>query len=133
MWLNACPSSLRVATGTLSVAALSTCIGLPVSISLGAISLTGASVSGVATVLTKKYQKKLANVTKLVEIVTSALVVFETSVSKALHNGEIDEREFAMPQTLYSKSLNELMGVDRKMEAENKSQLQKVYWKRYIK
>ena len=59
------------------------------SISLGAISLTGARDIGVATALTKKYQKKLTKVTKLVDIVTSALAVFETSVSKALNNGKI--------------------------------------------
>ena len=57
-------------------------------ISLGAVSLTGASVSGVATVLTKEYQKKLSKVTKLADIVTLALAVFETSVSKALNNGK---------------------------------------------
>ena len=54
-WLNACSSCLSVATGISSVATLSTFIGLPV----GAISLAGASVSGVTTALTKKYQKKL--------------------------------------------------------------------------
>ena len=75
------------------MATLSTFIGLPVSIPLGAVSLFGASVSGVATALTKKYQKKLTKVTNFVDIVTSALAVFETSVSKALNNGEIDERE----------------------------------------
>ena len=83
-WLNACSSSLSIASGISSVATLSTFIGLPVSISLGVISLTGASVSSVATALAKKYQKKLSKVTKLIDIVTSAIAVFETSVSKAL-------------------------------------------------
>ena len=80
-----------MASGILSVAMLSTFIGFPVSIPLGAVSLAGASISGVATVLTKKYQKKLSKVTKLVDIVTLAISVFETSLSKALNNGEIDE------------------------------------------
>ena len=53
------------------------------------VSLAGASISVVVTVLTKKYQKKLTKVTKLVDIVTSALSVFETSISKALKNGEM--------------------------------------------
>ena len=39
VWLNACSSSLSVATGILSVATLCTFVGLPVSIPLGAISL----------------------------------------------------------------------------------------------
>ena len=76
--LNACASGLSVATGISSVATLSTFIGLPVSIPLGAVSLAGASVSGVTTALTKKYQKKLTKVTKLTDIITSAIAVFET-------------------------------------------------------
>ena len=62
-------------------------ISLPVSILLGAVSLAGGSISGMATSLTKKYQEKLKKVTKLVDILTSALAVFETSVSKASENG----------------------------------------------
>ena len=69
---------------------LSTFIVLPMSIPLGAVPLAGVSVSGVATVLTRKYQKKLTKVKKLVDIVTSAISVFEMRWSKALNNGEID-------------------------------------------
>ena len=61
---------------------------------------------------------------------TSALAVFETRVSKALKTGEIEEREFGMLQTLYSKLLNKLMGVNHKIEAENRNQFEKVYWKK---
>ena len=43
VWLNACSSILSIATGISSVATLSTSIGLPVSIPLGAVSLAGAS------------------------------------------------------------------------------------------
>ena len=129
-WLNACSSSLSVATGISSVATLSTFIGPPVSIPLGAISLARASVNGVATVLTKTCQKKLSKVTKLVDIVTSALAVLEMSLSKALNNGKIDEEEFNVLQTLYSKSLNELSNINHKMGAENRNQFKKVYWKR---
>ena len=67
----------------------------------GAVSLAGVSVSCVAMPLTKKYQKKLAKVTKLVNIVTSALVVFKTSISKALNDSEVNELEFAMLQTFH--------------------------------
>ena len=75
MWLNGCSSGLSIAPGILSVAKLSAFIGLSVSIPLGTVSLAGASVSGVATALTKKYQKKLAKVTTLVDFITSALAV----------------------------------------------------------
>ena len=84
---------------------------------MGAISLAGASVSGVPMALTKKYQKILAKVPKLADIVMSALAVFETSVSKALNDGEVDKLEFAMLQTLQlGVLLNELANVDYKME-----------------
>ena len=81
--LNACASGLSIVTGISSVATLSTFIGLPVSIPLGVVSLAGASVSGVTTVLTKKYQKKLSKVTKLTDIITPAIALFETCLSKA--------------------------------------------------
>ena len=128
--LNACASGLSIASGISSVAALSTFIGLPVSIPLGAISLAGASLSGVTTALTKKYQKKLSKVTKLTDIVTSTIAVFETSVSEALFNDKIDEEEFKVLQMLYFKTLNELSDIDRKMGAENRNQFEKVYQKR---
>ena len=75
-------------------------IGLPMSIPVGAISLAGASVSGVAMALTKKYHEKLDKVTKLAEIVMLALAVFETSVSDALNYGKVDKLESATLQTL---------------------------------
>ena len=84
MWLNACSSGISVATGISSVATFATFIGLPVSIPLGAASLTGAIASGIISALTKKYQKKLKKVTKLNDIITPALVVFEMVVSKSL-------------------------------------------------
>ena len=37
----------------------------------------------------------------------------------------IDEEEFNLLHTLYSKSLNELTGVDHKMGAENRNQFEK--------
>ena len=124
-WLNACSSSLSVATGISSVATFATLISLPVSISLGAASLTGVIASGLISVLTKKYQKKLKKVTKLIDIITPALVVFERVVSGALKNGVITEEEFNMFQMLHLETLNELTGVDRAMEAEYRSLVEK--------
>ena len=75
--------------------------------------------------LTKKYQQKLKKVTKLIDIITPALVVFERVVSGALKNGEIDEEEFNMLQTLHLETLNELTRVDRRMEAGHRSLVEK--------
>ena len=124
-WLNACSSGISVATGISSVATFATFVRLPVSISLGAASLTGAIASGIISTLTKKYQKKLKKVTKLIDIVTPALVVFERVISGALKNGIVDEEEFNTLQTLYLETLNELTGVDGRMDAENRSLVEK--------
>ena len=48
-WLNACSSAISVATGISSVATFATFVGIPVSISLGAASMTGAIASGIIT------------------------------------------------------------------------------------
>ena len=92
---------------------------------LGAASLTGAIASGIISTLTKKYQKKLKKVTCLIDIITQATVVFDRVISVALKDGIIDEEEFNTLQTLYLETLNELTGVDRRMEAENRSVVKK--------
>ena len=124
-WLNACSSRISIATGISSVATLATFIGLSVSMVLGAASMTGAIASGIISVLAKKYQKKLKKVTRLIDIVIPALVVFERVISGALKNGIIDEEEFNTLQTLHLETLNELTGIDRGMEVENRSLVEK--------
>ena len=107
------------------MATFATLVRLPVSISLGAASLTGAIASGIISTLTKKYQKKLKKVTRLIDIVTWATVIFERVISGALKDGIIDEEEFNTLQTVHLETLNELTGVDRRMEAENRSLVEK--------
>ena len=107
------------------MATFATFVRLPVSISFGTASLTGAIASGIVSTLTKKYQKKLKKVTRLIDIVTPALVVFERVISGALKNGIIVKEEFNTLQTLHLETLNELTGVDRRMEAENRSLVEK--------
>ena len=125
-WLNACSSGIRVATGISSVATFATFVGLLVSMALGAASLTGAIASGIISTLTKKYQKKLKKVTRLIDIITRATVVFDRVISVALKDdGIINEEEFNTLQTLHLETLNELTGVDRRMEVENRSLVEK--------
>ena len=90
--------------------------------------------SGIISALTKKYQKKLKKVMKLIDIITAALVVFERVVSKSVKDGvgptgtplhEIDEEEFNTLQTLHLETLNELTGIDCRMEAEHRSLVEK--------
>ena len=62
---------------------------------------------------------------QLTDIITPALVVFERVVSKSLKDGVIDEEEFNMLQTLHLETLNELTGIDHRMEVENRSLVEK--------
>ena len=124
-WLNACSSGISIATGISSVATFATFIGIPVSAVLGAASMTGAIASGIISALTKKYQKKLKKVMCLIDIVTPALVVFERVVSATLKNGVIDQEEFNMLQLLHLEALNELTGIDHRMEMEHRSLVEK--------
>ena len=124
-WLNACSSRISIATGISSVATFATFIGLPVSVVLGAASMTGAIANGIISTLTKKYQKKFKKVTCLIDIVMHATVVFDRVISGALKDGVIDEEEFNTFQMLHLETLNKLTGVNRRMEAENRSLVEK--------
>ena len=124
-WLNACSSGISVATGISSVATFATFIGLPVSMALGAASLIGVIASRITSTLTKKYHKKLKKVTRLIDIITRATVIFDRVISVALKDGIIDEEEFNTLQTLHLETLNELTGVDHRIEVENRSLVEK--------
>ena len=125
-WLNAFSSRISVATGISSVETFAKFIGIPLNTALGAASMIGVIASGIILVLTKKYhQKELKKVMKLIDIITPALVVFERVVSGALKNGVIDEEEFNTLQTLHIETLNELTHVDRRMEVEHRSLVEK--------
>ena len=125
MWLNACSSRISIATGISIVATFVTFIRLPVSITLGAASLTGVIAIGIISALTKKYQKKLMKVTKLIDIIMPALGAFERVVFGTLKNGIINAEEFNMPQMLHLETLNELMGINCRMEVEHRSLVKK--------
>ena len=128
--LNACSSSLSVATGISGMATFSTFIGLPVSIPLGVASLTGMIASAIMSALTKKYQKKLTKVTTLTDIITPALAIFDMIIPKALKNGKINKKEFNVLQTFHLKTFNELTGINCKMEQKAETNWKKTYLKR---
>ena len=104
------------------MATFGTFIGNP---ALGAASMTGVIASGIISVLTKKYQQKLKKVIKLIDIITPALVIFERVVSGTLKNGVFDEEEFNTLQTLHLETLNKLNCINRRMEAEHRSLVEK--------
>ena len=123
--LNACSSEISIATGLSSVSTFATFVGLPVSVVLGAASLTGVIAGGIISMLTKKYQKKLKKVTCLMDVIMQETVVFDRVVSVALKDGIIDEEEFNTLQTLDLETMNELTGANCRMEAENRSLVEK--------
>ena len=107
------------------MATFATFVGIPVSAAMGSASMTGAIASGIISALTKKYQQKHKKVTCLIDIVTPALVVFDRVVSGTLKSGVINEEEFNMLQTLHLETLNELTGIDCRMEGEHRSLVEK--------
>ena len=61
----------------------------------------------------------------MIDIITPALAVFEMVVSGALKNGVIDGEEFNTLQMLHLETLNELTGINHRMEEENRSLVEK--------
>ena len=57
----------------------------------------------------------------MIDIITRATVIFDRVISVALKDCIIDEEEFNTLQTLHLETLNELTGVNRRTEAENRS------------
>ena len=59
-------------------------------------------------------------------MVTSAIAVFETTISESLNNGTlIDEREFVKIQGVYFNTLRNLSATDRKLKKVEEDQFQK--------
>jgi len=125
MLLNASSSAVTISSGIGSIAAGATLIGIPISAGLGGVALAGSICTGLTTALIKKYQKKLDKVMKLYDIVTSAIAVFETSISQTLNDGKIDLKEFQVLGGVYYKALETLSSTDRKMETETRNQFEK--------
>ena len=107
------------------MATLSTFIGVPVSITLGAVSLAGLSVSGMLWCSSRSIERNPRKSQETHNIVTSALAVFETSVSKVLNIGKVEKWEFIILQMFYLRVLSELANIDHKMETETRAHLQK--------
>ena len=61
----------------------------------------------------------------MIDIVTHTTVIFDRVISGALKDGIIDEEEFNTLQILNLETLNEWTGVDRRMEVENRSLVEK--------
>ena len=123
--LNVVSSTLTVGSGISTIAASTSVVGIPVAVGLGGVALCCLICSGVASVVTKKYQNKLNKVMKLIIIVLPSIKVFEKGISKSLEDGEIDTKEFEILQESYYETLDKIGAVDRKMETETRNQFER--------
>ena len=126
IYINAGSNVVSVASGIGSAASAVSLAGLPISVPLAGVALGGAISSGICTMFIKKYKKKISRNEKLHDILTSAIAVFETTISESLTQMSlINEREFKIIQGVYFKALQELSSIDRKMKVTEQEQFQK--------
>ena len=132
---NAYNRLLHTSTGASTVAMLSgitavptavTVVGVPISVSLGAVSTVSTCVGACLLLTSKKYKKKLLKCYKLLDKITSSLATFETLISLHIDDGSvIDAKEFHKLQTLYLQLMTYVRNINRKMKVETEQNLQK--------
>ena len=132
---NAYNRLLRASTGASSIALLSgitavptavTVVGIPISVSLGAVSTVSTSIGAVLLLTSKKYKKKLLKSYELLDKITTSLATFEVLISLSIDDGSvIDAKEFHKLQTLYLQLMAYVRNIDRKMKVETEQNFQK--------
>ena len=132
---NAYNRLLHASTGASSIAMLSgitavpiavTVVGIPISVSLGAVSTVSTCIGAVLLLTSKKYKKKLLKCYELLDKITNSLATFETLISLSVDDGSIiDVKEFHKLQTLYLQLMTHVRSIDRKMKVETEQNFQK--------
>ena len=132
---NAYNRLLHASTGASTVAMLSgitavptavTVVGIPLSVSLGAVSTASTCIGAVLLLTSKKYKKKLLKCYELLDRITTSLATYETLISLSIDDGSvIDAKEFHKLQTLYLQLMTEVRNMDRKMKVETEQNFQK--------
>ena len=119
-------TAVDVISGVSTIGTAFTVVGLPISVSLGAVSTVSACVGGVLLLTSKKYKRKLLRCYELLDKITSSLTNFEVLISLSLDNGAvIDTKEFHKLQTLYLQLMTYVRNVDRKMKIQTEENFQK--------
>ena len=119
-------SSIAMLSGITAVPTAVTVVGIPLSISLGAVSTASTCIGAVLLLTSKKYKKKLLKCYELLDKITSSLATFETLISLSIDDGSvIDAKEFHKLQTLYLQLMTEVRNIDRKMKVEMEQNFQK--------
>ena len=132
---NAYNRLLHASTGASTVAMLSgitavptavTVVGIPLSISLGAVSTASTCVGACLLLTSKKYKKKLLKCYELLDRITTSLATFETIISLSIDDGSvIDAKEFHKLQTLYLQLMTHVRNIDRKIKVQTEENFQK--------
>ena len=132
---NAYNRLLHASTGASTVAMLSgitavptavTVVGIPLSISLGAVSTVSTCIGAVMLLTSKKYKKKLIKCYELLDKITTSLATFEVLISLSIDDGSvINAKEFHKLQTLYLQLITEVRNMDQKMKVETEQNFQK--------
>ena len=132
---NAYNRLLHASTGASTVAMLSgitavptavTVVGIPITVSLGAVSTASTCVGACLLLTSKKYKKKLLKCYELLDRITSSLATYETLISLSIDDGSvIDAKEFHKLQTLYLQLMTHVRNIDRKMKVQTEENFQK--------
>ena len=119
-------STVGVVSGITAVPTAVTVVGIPLSVSLGAVSTVSTCIGAVLLLTSKKYKKKLLKCYDLLDKITSSLATFEVLISLSIDDGSvIDAKEFHKLQTLYLQLMTHVRNIDRKMKVETEQNFQK--------
>ena len=119
-------STVGVVSGITAVPTAVTVVGIPISVSLGAVSTVSTCIGAVLLLTSKKYKKKLLKCYELLDKITTSLATFETLISLSIDDGSvIDAKEFHKLQTLYLQLMSHVRNIDRKMKVETEQNFQK--------
>ena len=119
-------STVGVVSGITAVPTAVTVVGIPLSISLGAVSTVSTCVGACLLLTSKKYKKKLIKCYELLDKITTTLATFEVLISLSIDDGSvIDAKEFHKLQTLYLQLMTHVRNIDRKMKVETEQNFQK--------
>ena len=119
-------SSIAMISGITAVPTAVTVVGIPISVSLGAVSTISTCIGAVLLLTSKKYKRKLLKCYELLDKITTSLATFEVLISLSIDNGSvIDAKEFHKLQTLYLQLMAYVGNIDRKMKVEEEQNFQK--------
>ena len=119
-------SSIAMLSGITAVPTAVTVVGIPLSVSLGAVTTASTCIGAVLLLTSNKYKKKLLKCCDLLDKITSSLATFEVLISLSIDDGSvIDAKEFHKLQTLYLQLMTHVRNIDRKMKVETEQNFQK--------